>query len=833
MQVAEELEVKRIVCNNGGPGCWCQCGLLAHVDKKTGRLVKVTGNPEHPVARGFICHDRLDHAVEWLYHKDQLLYPLKRAGERGEGKWKRISWDQALDEIADKLKEIKQKYGAHTVCTAEGTYRSDIYWARARFLNLYGNPANVFGPGIICSTNCVAIQYGMIGSNSHTPDIGSAKLIMLASRHPSEALPLHWQIIKARHEQGAVKLMTIDPRLTEAARNSDLWLQIRPGTDGALFQAWIRYIISEGLYEKEWVEKWTNAPFLVQVSPQKMLKESDVKKGGSTEKFVAWDTVKGTVVAHNAETFDYEAKGVKPALTGSFKVKMADGREVECKPAWQLIIDRVAQSTPEWAEKITWIPKEKIIESARMYATIKPACIYRGVALDQAGKNSSNMELSKSILRMITGNLDVVGGDIMTRPGPVVDGKQFIRDSHLQLEEKLPQEMKEKQMNATVMGWKQYDIVAPYYKKLYGVPAPMAGHMFQLSPPYLWRSILEGKPYTMRALIDYAGNPLVYAPNTRLIHKAMKSPNLELHVALEHWMTPTADLADYVLPMQSKVFERPYCATFEDFHSAVTIGEQAIKPMGERRNEYDFFKGLAERFGWGEYFPWKDYEEVVNYRLASIGLTLEQAVKKYIISTPIEKFYAQTNPKTGKPNGFATASGRAQMYNYTFELLGFDPLPSYIEPAESPVSTPMRAREYPLILNTGGRFRPQFHSENRHWGYGMRERHPWPITEIHPDTALPLGISDGEWIWIETVRGRIRQRARLTTGIHPKVVNCEASWWYPEMPGEEPYLHGVYISNANVLCLDEPETLDPTCGNWTNRGLLCKVYKATGIDALG
>src|SRR5208283_3304300 len=103
MQAEEGLEVKRIVCNNGGPGCWIQCGLLAHVDKKTGRLVKVTGNPEHPASRGFICHNRLDHAVEWLYHKDQLMFPLKRAGERGEGKWKRISWNQALDEIADKL----------------------------------------------------------------------------------------------------------------------------------------------------------------------------------------------------------------------------------------------------------------------------------------------------------------------------------------------------------------------------------------------------------------------------------------------------------------------------------------------------------------------------------------------------------------------------------------------------------------------------------------------------------------------------------------------------------------------------------------------------------
>jgi len=833
---SQDLEVKIIGGHNGAPCCWVRCGMLAYVDKKTGKLVRVEGNPNHPVSRGFVCKDRVTHSVEWLYHPAQLLYPLKRVGERGENKWQRISWEQALDEIADKLKEIRDKYGPEAIATCEGTYRSDLYWARARFLNLYGNPANTFGPGTICSTNCVAIQYGMLGTNTHTPDIANAALIVLASRNPPESLPLHWHVIMARKRAGKTKLITIDPRMTESARNSDVWLQIRPGTDVALFMAWIRYIIENELYDKQFVEKWTNAPFLVQVEPRKMLTESDVKPGGSKEKFVVWDTVTGGPAIWNPQKMEYEPKGTKPALKGTFKVKLADGREVECKTAWQMIIDRVEPCTPEWAEKITWVPKEKIIESARMYGSIRPACIYRGVALDQIGINATEAELCKTILRAITGNLDVIGGDHMTYPGPVVNGKQFIRDAHLQLEDKLPPEMKRKQLGILeypVQGWPQYDITSKYYKERYGVPQCMSGHMFQPPIPLLWRAIITGKPYPIKGLITFGGNPLVYAANTKLVYKALKHPGLELHVVLEYWMTPTAQLADYVLPMQSKMFERPYCGTFEDFHSAVAVWDAAVKPLGERKNEYDFFKGLAERFGWGEYFPWKDYREVIDYRLSSIGMTFEEAVKKCIIYTPIEKQYEQINPKTGKPFGFATVSKRAQIYNYTFELLGLDPLPKYEEPVESPISKPTLAREYPLILTTGGRFRPQFHSEHRHWGYGMREQHPWPLVEIHPETARELGIADGDWVWIETPRGRIRQRARLTTAIHPRVVNCEASWWFPEMPGEEPYLHGVFISNANVLTLDEPETLDRECGNWTNRGLLCKVYKATGIDALG
>jgi anaerobic selenocysteine-containing dehydrogenase len=160
------------------------------------------------------------------------------------------------------------------------------------------------------------------------------------------------------------------------------------------------------------------------------------------------------------------------------------------------------------------------------------------------------------------------------------------------------------------------------------------------------------------------------------------------------------------------------------------------------------------------------------------------------------------------------------------ETLGYDPLPYYEEPPESPLSTPEVAKDYPLILITGGNFRPMFHSENRHWGMGTREQHPDPIMEIHPDTATPLGIAEGDWVCIETRRGVIRQRARVTEEIHPQVVNVQRHWWFPERPAREPWLHGLWESNANVLTpADDPDTFDPVTGGWPLRALLCKVYK--------
>ncbi|MEM2546397.1 MAG: molybdopterin dinucleotide binding domain-containing protein, partial [Candidatus Bathyarchaeia archaeon] len=115
------------------------------------------------------------------------------------------------------------------------------------------------------------------------------------------------------------------------------------------------------------------------------------------------------------------------------------------------------------------------------------------------------------------------------------------------------------------------------------------------------------------------------------------------------------------------------------------------------------------------------------------------------------------------------------------------------------------------------------------WGMGMRERHPEPLVEIHTETAKELGISEGDWVWIETKRGKILMKAKNSDAMHPKCVNAEASWWYPELPGDKNWWHGNFISNANVLTLDDPETLDAYTGSWQNRALLCRVYRATGF----
>lgn len=747
------VEEKKVSCGLS-PGCFGGCGLLVLV--KDGKIVGRRGNPQHPISQGRVCGKRFPHHVEWLEHPGQLMHPLKRAGERGENKWQKISWEQALDEIADKLKQIKTQYGAESLAMAEGIDRAGICGIRARFLNLFGNPGNVGSAGSLCHCNRIALDYALGGAALSIP-MKPPKINCYAflGLNYSESLPSRWPRLKERlKEENRPKVIVIDPRRTEVAEKSDIWLQIRPGTDAALMLAWINIIIEEGLYDKGFIDEWT----------------------------FGFDQLK----------------------------------------------QRASEYTPERVAEITWIPAEKIRESARMYATQKPSFLHIGWAPDQIGLNGLRVAQARLCLHAITGNMAIQGMEKPTGPGPVIDGKMGIRDAMLQLEEKCSPELRKKQLASDrfkLMAWPAYEITGKLHKEVYGIPQSMSGHNLISYQPAIWHAILKGEPYPIKAMITWSYNPLITAPNTKTVYKALKSPNLELHVILEHFMTPTALLADYVLPAASN-YERSRCTTMEDFSPTFTCGERAIEPMGERRPDYEFFRELAVRLGFGEYFPWKTYEELHNYRLEPLGITFEEAAReRYEIGSSEPWTYETINPKTGKPTGFATPSRKFELYSNVLKELGYDPLPFYEEPAESYIRTPDVAKDFPLILNTGGTFTPQFESEHRQLGMGMREQNKDPLVEIHPDTAQELGITDGEWIHIETRRGVIKQKAKVTDGIHPKVVNVQHGWWFPEQSAQEPCLCGLWQSNANVLTMDDPEACDRLSGGGAVRALLCKVYK--------
>jgi anaerobic selenocysteine-containing dehydrogenase len=172
-------------------------------------------------------------------------------------------------------------------------------------------------------------------------------------------------------------------------------------------------------------------------------------------------------------------------------------------------------------------------------------------------------------------------------------------------------------------------------------------------------------------------------------------------------------------------------------------------------------------------------------------------------------------------HGFRTPTGKIELYSTRFEEMGYAPLPTYAEPPESPLSRPDLVADYPLVLTTGARIPYFFNSEHRQIDK-LRKAHRDPVADIHPDTAQRYGIRHRDWMWIETRRGRIKQRARVTTGIDPRVIAAEHGWWFPDEPAPD---YGVWKSNVNLLT-DNAPPYDPAMGTYQLRALLCRVSKA-------
>jgi anaerobic selenocysteine-containing dehydrogenase len=477
--------------------------------------------------------------------------------------------------------------------------------------------------------------------------------------------------------------------------------------------------------------------------------------------------------------------------------------------------ERVEEYTPEKVSEITWVPKEKIIDAARMYALNKPAVITWGVATDMIGKNSTQAVRARCILRAVTGNLDIPCGERMGRTG---DLNKIVWSSDLEQVEKLKPEQRKKQLGSdrfkllTFPGW---ELRAKPYQKLYG-------HLPPLYPTCIanaisaWDAILTGKPYPVKGLILQGHNALVAGPNANKIYKALNT--VDFSVSMDFWMTPTAALADYLLPAADWL-ERSTCiyGGSGDPGNFIVAGERAVEPLYERKTDFELWRGLAKRFHYD--WPYGDSSaDLYDYRLKPIGLTYKDVVERYALFGPSEY-------KKYEKKGFATPTGKVELYSTIMEKLGYDPLPGYEEPGESPVSTPELAKDYPLILATGMRFIHMEHSQHRNIN-SLRKAHPDPLVLLHPETAGKHNIQDGEWVDIETVRGKCRMKSKITEDVHPNVVTTEHGWWFPEDPGQEPDLFGVWKSNNSTLTSDELEHCDQPCGSWYNRGLLCKISRA-------
>ncbi|MGD8352772.1 MAG: molybdopterin-dependent oxidoreductase, partial [Pseudomonadota bacterium] len=480
---------------------------------------------------------------------------------------------------------------------------------------------------------------------------------------------------------------------------------------------------------------------------------------------------------------------------------------------FEALVLRLQEYPPERVAAICGLTADQVIEHARFFAQNQPSNITIGVAAEHSPPNSIQAVRAINLLLAVCGSVDREGGMLMAGPA-----EGFIPDAAMELNHTLAPEQREKQIGAdrfrffSYPGW---DLVQHELKKKWGENHPGAAYLNCMAhAPSIFRAMLTGNPYPVRALISSASNPLLAYANTRLVYEALMS--LDLLVTLDLTWTPTAQISDFVLPAAAWM-ERPDMGNFSSIgaYPLVQAGEAAlpdcVNGSYERYDDYRFWREMGIRLGQKKYWPQKTFEDVWEYRLAAIFK--KRGVKTYQEFIRQQRWEKGTLSPGQCENGLATPSGKIEISSTILEKLGYDPLPGYTEP--DPLGSEWG--KYPLLNLSGVRAMPYHHSEYRHLE-SFRRMQPDPIVEIHLDTARRNNIADGDWVWIETPIGRCRQKARLATSIPPGCIAAQHGWWFPEANPESPSLYGLWESNINVTTDDDPDKCDPLSGGWPFKG---------------
>jgi len=668
--------------------CYHSCGTKVTVED--GKAVKVEGLESHPVNKGKLC-PKGEAMLDNIYHPNRLKYPMKRIN----GNWERITWDQALTEIADKLTTLKAEFGPDILGVFSGSIgveNLEMAGLTQRFRAAFGSP-NFFSVESVCYR--MRIRTRQITFGKYPTEEFHSNLYMLWGHNPDESdFPLRLALEK-NLKKGA-KLVVIDPKRIPLADKAEMYLRIRPGADGAMALAMINVIINENLYDASFIDKWTYG-------------------------------------------FDK-------------------------------LIPHVQKYTPEWAEKITWVPAEDIRKLSRLFDTTKGASIYQGTCTQDQSANGTQSSRAFSILQVITGNINIPGGWVISprlKFGNVGLGAE-----------------------TEPLGADQY----PIFYEVFGRKSPYG--VVTLVP--------ESIPEKLKAFLVVGGNPMLSMPDSNAFKEAFE--RLDLLVVHDIFMTETAELAHYVLPACSHLEKWGVAYTYNVCHCVpyLMLRKKAIEPLYESWSEWKLWTELAKKLGLEEYFPWKSEEELVAFELEPSGLTFETLMKEKAGGG-----YYQEKEYETKEGQFRTPTGKIEIYSKALEDVGFDPLPTYKEPTRSPLGSPELLEKYPLILNTGNRNFYYTHSQHR-MIKSLHDKSPEPKAEIGPKAAEQYGIKEGDDIIIETNRGEVWMKAHVDERVAEGVVLVPHGW-----PGK-----------ANVNLLTDTQIREPIMGYPQMKALLCSVRKA-------
>lgn len=724
--MASEEKCVYTACPGWGDHDYCVIKTIVE-DGKIVRAEKAD-YPDKYLGDSHICQKGLE-SIKQPYNKERLLYPLKRKGARGAGDWERISWDQALDEIAEKMLEIRDNYGPESVSfwnfiagyppmTGLGPVLA------SRFAGLWGATDGVQSYGLDNGPQ-YAMQYvfnHQMGFMSFDPRcLTHSDLIIVWGANPVENQQrIARNLIRAK-ENGA-RIIDIGLVFDGTAGLSDWFIPAKPGTDLYLALAMANYIVTNKRYNIPFMNKHTIAPYLVDVATGQYIRDEN-------ENYFIWDETAGKPVALEPKTGQVTID--TPAYFGTYDVS-----GTQCKPAFELLTEHLASYTLEEAERITGVSAQDIIKLTEEYITADKAFLLGALGLRY--QNQGETYRAFYLLGCLVGKLGDLGSGVMSG---------LLSTS------------------APIM-FNNYGIARPN--------GPKGNKIKFVRQKDFFPQILSGDPYPIKAMFVTSGNPAHNCPNRGRWIEAFEA--MDLVVDIDIWMTDTGELADYVLP-DCMPFERKDIIDMAAY-GHVVLQEPAIEPMGEAKDPSYFYRELSKRVGLGEYFDktaddWLEEKLKVDYPpITSLDppLTLDRLKKEKMV--PIA--WPKGDPFDGmRAMEFVTETGKIEFYAERLVEVeqGF---PTYFPPLESPtVDTPNE--KYPYQFFSGRqRFFMQSMFTNDPLMIELSGKEP--SARINPIDAAREGIDDGDKVEVYNQRGHVVSTMRLDEAIPPGTIQVWFGW---------------------------------------------------------
>ncbi|MDT2020186.1 molybdopterin-dependent oxidoreductase [Methylocella sp. CPCC 101449] len=768
--------------------CRSRCGSTAVVED--GRLIAQEPNPDHPTGKALCIKGRA--APEIVHNAQRLLHPLIRTSPKTDApQWREASWDEALDLIARRIGTTRDGHGAEAVAfgvtSPSGSPVSDgIKWIE-RLVHAFGSP-NLLRGTEICNWHKDFSHAYTFGHGIATPEFSNSRAIVLWGHNPGATWLDHATSVAEANARGAA-LVVIDPRQAGFAGRAREWLQVKPGSDGALALGLAGAMIENGWFDERFVRDWTNGPLLVRDDTKRFLRAGDIGLAPETH-LVAWDSERATSLLFDPTRGVYEEPQCEPALRADATFVIA-GQTVRCQTAFSLYAEVCARLSPEEVEHETGISHEQITRTARLIYENLPVSYYCWSGISQHA-NATQTDRAIAMLFALTGSVDAPGGNVQLTHHAVFDVSGFELMSAEQRRKCV--EFGRRPLGPASRGW--------------------------IGSDSLYRAILEEDPYPVKALLCFGANVILSHADPLRARQALQK--LDFFVHADVVMTPTAAFADVVLPVNTP-WEREALRTgFEVNQGAeelIQLRQKVVEPTGESRSDAWIVFELAKRLGLADQFWGGDLEAGLAAIVAPLGLSLDDLrASPGGLRQPLTMRYRKYAEGGATPKGFKTPTRKIELYSETFLDHGYAPLPVY-----APQQQLKRQRRYPLVL-TSAKLAQYCHSQHRHVP-SLRRRMREPLIEMHPSAASARGIADGDLVRVKTRAGEIQMRAKLETRLKPDVVVGQYGWWQSNselnIAGYAPFDRDG--SNYNLL-IDEQD-LDAIAGSAPHRAFPCEIER--------